>query len=249
VNANVSAETVTGTGPNGEATRNLGWARTDAGGVFRMDSLPRDTAFRLTIRHDGYRTLRVDGASASDREQTYNLDVGVQVGGIVVGTDGSPIPNVNINVAVRLANGGQDSKNVRTGTDGRFLAGGLDAGEITVSLARWNTDFVPVDPIVVTPGDTKIRIVAEKGESIDGSIVDANGKPLTQISIAALDADENQVVQTWAWDAEGKFHIGGLPKGRYTIKASRWVEGKLEVLAVVPDVATGTTDLKLRAAN
>jgi len=246
VNANVSAEIVTATTAAGDTTKNVGWGRTDVDGRFHVRSLPKQTPFRLTIRHDGFQTLRVNGVTASDQEQSYTLDTGAQIGGIVVDTRGSPIPNVSVGVAVRSEDGNRNHKNVRTGADGRFIAGGLDAGEITVQLARWNTDYIPIEPFTVTPGDTAIRIVAEKGESIGGTIVDAAGKPLTQISITALDADAEQVGQTWAWEEDGSFHLGGLPKGRYTIRASRWVEGEMEVLAVVHDVATGTKDLELR---
>lgn len=250
VGANISAKIVGTRGSEHNSFENqIGWANTRAGGVFRMESLPRDAAIQITIQHDAYQTLTVDDVRASEAERVFTLDAGLRVGGIVVDESGSPVQNVNVQVTVKTdnENNPQNSKYVRTGADGRFAAGGLSQGEITVELASWNSNYVPIDPITVSAGDTSIRIVARMGESISGTVEDASGNPLKQVNVIALDADAKQIGQTWIWDDSGTFALRGLPKGTYTIRVSKLEDGKMITLTVVEDIATGTEDLALRS--
>jgi hypothetical protein len=40
--------------------------------------------------------------------------------------------------------------------------------------------------------------------------------------------------------------VEGLPKGRYTLRASRWHENKFEVLGEAGPVAAGAIDVQLK---
>ncbi|MHC4162382.1 MAG: carboxypeptidase regulatory-like domain-containing protein, partial [Planctomycetota bacterium] len=244
-NASVTAQIGTPRADGHTDWDHVGWARTDSDGVFRLDSLPPDRAFKLQIKHDAHRQLEVEGVRASDRREVYVLEKGVQIGGIVVNVEGEPVPGVNLNVSVD----GQHKKNVRTALDGRFEAGGLDEGTITVQVVAWNQDYIRTEPLTVTPGDRAVRLVVKKGESISGKVYDADGTPADQVQVEALDGDGNQVAQTWVWQAEGAFRIGGLPNGTYSLRASRWVDGKQEILATAEGIATGSDDIELRAAD
>jgi protocatechuate 3,4-dioxygenase beta subunit len=244
-NANVNAQ-IAAPRPDGRTSwDHVGWTRTDSDGVFRLERLPPDRPFRLQIRHDGHRELTVDNVRASDLPQDYILDRGVQIGGIVVNEAGEPVVGVHLTISVD----GQYKKNVQTGLEGGFEAGGLDVGEITVQVASWGQDYIRTDPVTVTPGDRSVRLVVRKGEAISGRVYNADGSPATQVQVAALDAEGNQVGQTWIWQEEGQFRIGGLPKGTYTLRVSRWAEGKHEILATAEGVATGTDDIELKVAN
>ncbi|MHC4729766.1 MAG: carboxypeptidase-like regulatory domain-containing protein, partial [Planctomycetota bacterium] len=108
---------------------------------------------------------------------------------------------------------------------------------------------IRTEPLTVTPGDRAVRLVVKKGESISGKVYDADGTPADQVQVEALDGDGNQVAQTWVWQAEGAFRIGGLPTGTYSLRASRWVDGKQEILATAEGIATGSDDIELRAAD
>ena len=224
----------------------LGWARTDSDGVFQLNSLPPDRAFSLQITHDAHRKLEVEGVQASDRREVYVLDKGVSIGGIVVDGAGNPVPGVNLMVSVNE----NYRKNVASALNGRFQAGGLDEGTITVQVAAWGeNNYIRTEPVTVTPGDLAVRLVVRKGESISGHVYNADGSPANQIQIEALDADGTQVSQVWVWQGEGAFHVRGLPKGRYTLRVTRWVEGKQKILATADGIATGTTDVELRATD
>lgn len=245
VGANVTAQ-VGKAGADGHTSwEHVGWARTDGDGLFRLDSLPPDRPFRLQIRHDGHKQLELEGVRASDRRETYVLDRGIQIGGTVVNREGAPVGGVNLVVKVN----GQHRKNVTSGANGRFQAGGLDEGEITVEIPAWNQSFIRTEPVVVAPGDRAVRIVVERGESVSGVVLDARGAPLNGLQVEALDADGNQVSQTWVWQADGTFTVGGLRRGTYTLRAVRWTEGKQEVLVTMEGVASGSVGIELRAPN
>jgi hypothetical protein len=139
---------------------------------------------------------------------------------------------------------------VSSALNGRFQAGGLDEGTITVQVAAWGeNNYIRTEPVTVTPGDLAVRLVVRKGESISGHVYNADGTPANQIQIEALDADGIQVSQAWVWQGEGAFHVRGLPKGTYTLRVTRWVEGKQKILATADGIATGTIDVELRATD
>ncbi|MHC4816758.1 MAG: carboxypeptidase regulatory-like domain-containing protein [Planctomycetota bacterium] len=243
--AHVTAQVGT-TNPDGHTNwDHVGWARTDGDGVFRLDSLPPDTAFKLQIRHDAHRRLEVEGVRASDRQETYILDKGIQIGGIVVNLEGEPVAGVTLAVKVNDRYG----KNVTSAPDGRFQAGGLDEGTITVEIAAWDQNYIRNEPVAVTPGDRAARIVVEPGESISGVMLSAQGTPISQVQIEVLDGEGKQVSQTWAWQEDGTFTVGGLRKGTYTLRASRWTEGKQELLATAEGIATGSIGIELQATE
>jgi protocatechuate 3,4-dioxygenase beta subunit len=243
--ANVTARIGT-PGSNGQTHwTHVGWARTDSDGVFRLDSLPPDRAFSLRITHDGYRPKEVEGVRASDRRDVFELDRGVQIGGKVVTPDGEPVAGVNLTIQVN----GRHSKNVASGLDGSFEAGGLDEGTITVRAARWNQDYV-AEPLTVAPGDRSVRYVVRMGESIRGRILDADGTPANQVHVEALDGNGRQVGQAWVWQGEGAFQLRGLPKGTYTLRVSRWDgTGEQKVVATAEGIATGTVDVEIRTRD
>ncbi len=248
VSAHVTAQIGT-TRPDGQTNwEHIGWSRTDGDGHFRLDSLPPDRAFKLRIRHDGHKQLEIEGVRASDQRQTYVLDRGIRIGGIVVNGEGNPVGGVTLSVRVESEHGRQ-SKTVTSAPDGRFEASGLDQGQITVEIPAWNQSFIRTEPIVVTPGDRAVRIVVEQGESISGVALDAQGGPISGLQVEALDAEGNQVSQTWVWQEDGTFTVGGLRRGTYTLRAVRWAEGKQEVLATLEGVASGSVGIELRAAK
>ena len=225
----------------------VAWAQTDADGNFRLESLPPDQPLKIEVSHDAYRTLTREGVRATDTDQVFALEAGVQIAGTVRDASGASVGRVGL--WVRVGESHESNKHITTDADGNFAAGGLDEGEITVQVQSWNQNFIATEPLVVEPGDRNIEIVVEAGESIAGFILDADGTPLKQVQLAALDENDKPVASGYAFKEDGSFEIKGLPKGRYTVRASRWAEQKHTVLAEATDVATGTMDLELRAGR
>ena len=77
--------------------------------------------------------------------------------------------------------------------------------------------------------------------------VDGAGKPITRISLIAIDGDGKQVATTWVSDPTGAFEMRGVPPGTYTLQVHRWVEGgQLAKKNDVAGVVAGSEDVTIR---
>ncbi|MDH3591654.1 MAG: carboxypeptidase-like regulatory domain-containing protein, partial [Planctomycetota bacterium] len=240
VGAQVNAQTVR---PSAVAGRpdlhGVGWAQTDAGGGFAFDALPPDTTFRLSIRHDAYKTFETE-MNATDAEQRFTLLAGNRLEGSVFDESRNPVSNANVTIMMD----GRHVKSVRTDGTGRFRVGGLGDGAFMVMLQSSEQNYIPTKPVAVEIGARNIELIARPGESIAGRLIGPDGKPRRQLQVAAL-SGETQVGQTWAWSQDGTFTINGLPKGIYTLRVTRYVQGEEPKSVTLEDVATGTTDAEL----
>ncbi|MHC4959340.1 MAG: carboxypeptidase regulatory-like domain-containing protein [Planctomycetota bacterium] len=219
--------------------KHIASTQTDAKGEFTLTPLPPDEDFVLEVRHDGYRTLRVEGVVGGGNVRDFTLDAGAQVGGIVVDANGNP---VQTGLMVRV---GDDAKWVRTKVDGTWVAGGLGEGEITVQVTA-DSGFIKQEPLVVAPGETNLRIAVERGESISGTIVGEFTSETRTLQIEAVAEDGTVAANVWIAQGNSEFMVEGLPKGRYTLRASRWHENKFEVLGEAGPVAAGAIDVQLK---
>jgi protocatechuate 3,4-dioxygenase beta subunit len=225
----------------------VGWAQTGADGTFAMNSLPPDEAIEVTVTHDAFRDLTVQGVQTSDRTQDFVMQPGIEVSGVVEDARGNGIEGANVNVQV----GGKWAKRVNTDASGHFTAGGLGDGAITLQLDAADLGYIPSGWITVTPGARDVHILATPGETIAGTVRDRDGKPVLGVSVAALDAAGNQVAQTYLWQEGSAFELKGLKPGTYTIRVQRFQQTaepgqQLPPPHDVPGVTTGTKNLDLR---
>ena len=66
---------------------------------------------------------------------------------------------------------------------------------------------------------------------------------------AAIDADGKTAASAWISVKTREFTVQGLPKGRFTLRASRWQDEKFEVLGETESVAAGSIDVELRVGG
>lgn len=219
---------------------NNAWAQSGADGRFTLDQLPPGQPFQLTIRHDMYRNLVVESATATAAEQHFELDVGRVIEGIVVDGQGRPVEGARVQIRPNW-------RSAMSGADGKFKLGGFDEVELTVQLQDSGRGFIRGEPIKLPVGENSVRLVAIEGLKIKGTVVDAAGKPLNRISLAAIDGDGNQVASTWVSDPTGAFEMRGVPPGSYTLQVNRWVEsGELDKKNDVTGVVAGSEDVTIR---
>jgi len=113
-------------------------------------------------------------------------------------------------------------------------------------------NLITGEPIAVTPGDRSLRIVAQRGESISGIVVDAEGRPANQLHLQALDANGKVVASTWVWDDAGTFQMRGVPRGTYTLRATTGgvvragAQPPPQRTGEVTGVATGSTGVRIQ---
>ena len=149
--------------------------------------------------------------------------------GRLLSDDGQPVDRAIVAIL------GSDKPGVRaTVTDaaGEFSIGGLPAG----SFAVWSTKagFLPSYYGSKRPGDgpaipvalaaaqrVTVSITMLRGASIAGRIMDASGRPLSQVSVRVrpVSSPETAAPQTSKTDGEGGYRIFGLPPGEYIVEA------------------------------
>jgi hypothetical protein len=210
-----------------------------------LDALPPDEPFVLVISHDAFRELKVEAVRASaDRTQDFVMMPGVEVLGRVVDGAGSGVSGAQVQVRVA----GKVARTVRTDAAGAFTAGGLDPGQVSLRLLESGQGFVMTEWTDVVEGARDVRLVATPGESIAGVVRDAEGKPLRQASVQAIDASGGQAAQTWVWQEDGAFELRGLKPGTYTVRVQRWVADQQQPPPAleIPGVASGTKNLDAR---
>ncbi|HLQ38963.1 MAG TPA: carboxypeptidase-like regulatory domain-containing protein [Planctomycetota bacterium] len=86
-----------------------------------------------------------------------------------------------------------------------------------------------------------------KGLSVDGVVVDADGKPVRSLEITAalVGTDDRYGPAAWT-DQDGRFEIRGLKPGHYRLSIPPWFSLGLR-LTGGDDVAAGSTGLALTA--
>jgi 5-hydroxyisourate hydrolase-like protein (transthyretin family) len=161
---------------------------------------------------------------------------GVTISGKVVDADGTPRPNLTIN----LYRSGEAVRSVESRPDGTYSATGLPAGEYTSELQQggWNglrqwydakRRADDADLIVVSaPGDEIDGIDFEllEGAKISGTITLENGDPVPGAIVEVFYAHDlfNAVGQTTT-DTEGRYSVGDLASDSYLVRASSGSSG------------------------
>lgn len=160
-------------------------------------------------------------------ELVWTVNEGLAITGIVVGPKGEPIAGVSLSAhAKSAAPRGQvgGSWGERTPDDGRFRIEGLLPGTYAVRVNVENEHVVgPTEPIdvEVAAGKTPdIRVELSGAGTVEGRVVDQNGKPVVHASIE-LRGDEHG----WGGDAssrdDGTFSIKGVRPESYRATASQ----------------------------
>ncbi|MHC5032910.1 MAG: carboxypeptidase regulatory-like domain-containing protein [Planctomycetota bacterium] len=223
----------------GDAT---GFARTRADGRFVLDALPPEAKVDLVVRHDAYREAAVRGADPQ-KEQTVELESGVRIGGTVVLPDGTPVPGAYVEV---LAGAGA-ARTVVCDARGTFRAGGLPEGELKVRVLESGQGLLRTQAAPATAGDERMRLVVERGESITGRVLLADGRPAAEVRIVARRRDGSVAASAWIDRAGQGFALRGLATGAYDLRADRDPRpNRPAAHATLPNVPAGTAGVELR---
>jgi hypothetical protein len=204
--------------------------------------------------------------AGGEQRVEVTVTAGGSIHGVVVDVAGVPVPGASVRVrggdgSMRMF-GWRDQ--VMTGDDGSFRIDGLAAGETRVVAGRgWGQemrrpgagdDQEQGETVTVAEGKVaEVKLVVEsQSEKITGTVVDHTGAAITDAFVAAQRESEaagaNRAwarrATRWGWDrqatavdAEGKFTIGNLSPGTYTVRAYRRGGGE----GTTEGVKAGTT--------
>jgi protocatechuate 3,4-dioxygenase beta subunit len=178
----------------------------------------------IIVEHDGVRpTTGI----------VIEVKIGAELVGRVVDAAGNPVAGATIRGVP-----GSD-----TDVDGRFVATGIDPGEITLSAYIDNRSSEETKVTMVAGKQTEVRFVV-RDASLAGRVVDRQGNPVAAAQLWARATDESNTFFA-ASDEYGKFDFGGMPPGDYRVIAQH----EEEVRRSLPDDAkvfrTGRRDLTI----
>jgi len=239
------------------------FARSGDDGVYRLTGL-RGGTYQLEASVNGQvdaaPPLTVTVAPGGGSTADIVFPASGAVAGIVVDPAGQPVAGVRVSTEIRMLDGG-----VATGDDGTFRIDGVEPGphRVTVSRGRFEPVQRPGaadgddrgEPVTVVAGQAAtVRLVVEAQDgAITGVVNDARGEPVGDAWVVAVREPDGPGVAAgagvrqsrWTWGrtdrpvltrTDGRFTIGGLGRGRHTVRAYRRGGGE----AAVEHVATGS---------
>jgi len=177
-------------------------------------------------------------------EDRSGILIRLQKGGEVTGrvTDDAGCPVCGARVSLRASDGDGGSQ---TDARGGFKVTRLPPGTYRLRV-RSKGEFLRHDRtgIVVSPGvQTEVHVTLRRGAELTGVVVDALGRPIEGVTVAAESPTPNREGGSAVSDAMGRFCVKGLPPG----KLERVIVRKkgYDAIAVENNLSTGMAGLRI----
>jgi len=212
----------------------LAIVNTGPDGTFRIGGLP-DVPLGLRAEASGFLTVKKSLADpVAENRWDPVVQRGLGIEGTLVDEDGEPLTGYRVRSlrgAFRDILGdehpSQTAIEVRTGEDGRFSVGGLDATPYRVGVIP-PTQGLPVLIVDgVVPGTSpplrlRVRTPDLPAAGLTGVVFDPEGKPLEGARVEVRQANSGLSVVARV-DGEGRFTTALVPPGEYLARI--WVPG------------------------
>ena len=225
----------------------------DGQGAFEYRNLRAGT-YQLTVSAAGFASLLVPGievAAGGADLGTLELEPGVEITGLVVDAEGSPIEGAEVWASGQGSQlfdmtgrrGGEPQ--AVTGADGSFTVRDRRSGE-RVDLRVTHSEHQQASaPGVVAPNPQPLRIVLQAGARLSGTVLDATGAPVAGATVAVMveEADvepSGMGIRGFRFpvrnetDDTGRFELEQVPSGKLRLSASAqgWRTAELSALEV-----------------
>ncbi len=250
------------TGPDGKpvARAQVGAYRTTRGAILGFGSVFTDDAGHYTLRHlretqvsvtvdppEGSLLLRkVVPERAYEPGKLSTVDVALETGAALVGevvtSKGKAVTGAQVIVQAKTGGHPRASRVAMSGLGGAFRAEPLPPGpyDITVTPPDNTLRAKPTTVDVPAQGEANARIVLYLTGSLAGVVRDGKGNLVGRgtcwLSLQSKEAGpEAQQVGAGHVDDQGRYSLGGLAPGAYTVRVSLGIEGqKKNLLAPAP---------------
>jgi hypothetical protein len=221
-------------------------ATSDADGAYVLEGLPAGDANLMawSVMGRAFTPAKpIHLAAGEDHTEDIELEFAGEVKGTVVDEGGKPVPGVY--VRMDLADGGGDQCEAMTDGAGDFDCPSLVGGEYVPRVAPSPTagqGFAPATgdklATVTVPKDgvvTGVRLAIKNERlSIRGTVVDDTGAAAPDVHVEAFGKAWGIAVDfaSVMTDASGKFEIGNLARGTYSVHAHAADGSETEVLGI-----------------
>jgi protocatechuate 3,4-dioxygenase beta subunit len=191
---------------------------TDAGGVAHFHGAP-PARYLVRVNSRAGVLAAVPGEVAIDAHQNKELRIQLPPTGTIRGkavdSQGRPLPGVHAYLQCKELQSGAE---VVSDGDGEFSLAGLPIGAYMVLPEFEGRRFIEVSAGALTAGaliDVELKLVSG---TVAGRCLDLEGKPVpgARITVGAV----NRFGAGTTTDADGRFRIGRVPAGAYTLTAS-----------------------------
>ena len=156
--------------------------------------------------------------------KVFRLGPEVVIKGRIVDSSPAAVPVANAEVsALRTTEDGNESSSARTGDDGSFILGGLDARRYFLRLTKFGWRPIVLKGIQAGSG-ARVAIKLERATVIRGIVRDKSGDPEANATVAALLSDVPGIPTTpifWTSDSTGAFAQDRFAPGTYYLWARK----------------------------
>ena len=231
------------------------FVRSDSDGWFHLDSV--DPGAYVSAVRAGYRPsglhLSDDGSA---RSAVVQLTAVGSLSGLVIDNQGEPVPGLGLRLARRDISWGQNGWPHRSGPDGTFLMRDLpvDAellltlGGVDTSGRAWAEVARVVEPLAPGEARTGVLLLAARGLSAVGWVVDESEVPVAGAQVRLVESDARRhalrlptrSARETKSAADGSWKLEALRSGSYSlvVKAAGFAP------AIVPGIGVGSLDPK-----
>jgi hypothetical protein len=199
-------------------------------GTFKLHLRNGPWTYALRLRRAGLASEIVDRlgpekltASGTQPARTFRLAPEAVARGRVVDTEsGAPVADVLLQ-AVRNPEDAVDISETRSGADGSFVLGGLEARRYSLRVSKFGWQAAVAKNAFTAPA-TRVTIKLVQQTAIRGVVLNADGTPEPNATVAAVLSDVPGALTLpifWTTDAEGSFAQDRFTPGTYYLWARR----------------------------
>jgi len=247
----------------------LGSRRTDEQGRFEFPQVPAGLGLQVQARDaPGDDATRRQPASSDvaplalgeARSIELALQLAGRVGGVVVRSDGTPVPGARVFLRptsfalknVTLGDRESFGQDERSDDDGRFTFASVRDGSYEAALAAEGYRSVRAGGLKVTPGAVidDVRLVAEAGLAVGGRVLDTAGLPVAGVSVRGSPPPgllsfgsnfDTMLYPVTASATDGSFQLAGFEPGKVRLQFQDAGHALLTL-----DVEAGRLDVEVR---
>jgi hypothetical protein len=189
--------------------------RSDNTGHWFSDDIPANPAkLRLRLMHPdfisdtGFASRRVPPLhSLQDQTAVMVMDSGLTLRGDVIGSDGKPVPGVEVKLRESML--GREPRSVRTSVSGLFEFSQVAPGNAQIITVATG-DAGDQRTVKVVPGLT-VRILLNPGRAVSRVVVGPDGAVIAGASVSAYLPDAPEIKWQGKTDSNGRFTWPNAP--------------------------------------